>query len=173
VAELQVQDSLKTHPDCSNRIAHVSSLLKTTGSPGAAFLVSEQMFTSLRRTFFADMAEQCLRTGELSRHVYFCLQMLNQDEDWKSYAAFSLIKSFNKLYEHQKTHTIGQLIETENSMFAGEYNSLLRMLDRLTLNDILDINKALSAKYQPLLKDYPPYREELATLNNKLKNQNY
>ena len=133
------RDSLKTHPDCSTRILLLSDSLQKIGLAGRKFLVSETVFNKLKKDFAIEMTEQCYRSNNLSRNLYYSLQMLQVNEN-TYFAVYSIARCLNQLYENQKDHHLGTSIDVENKIYPEDYNLLLRMLNRLKLDELASLN---------------------------------
>jgi Zn-dependent protease with chaperone function len=159
----QEKDSLKTHPDCAKRISLFEAQWTDDGKKRNSFLLNEGKFNELKRQFLYEIMEECYHEDELSRNLYYALALLENEPD-NAYAVFSVVRSFNRLWNLQKNHNLHQSIEKENKSFPANYNVLLRLLDRLRLDEIVSLNKAFAAKYAEQMKTYPGFATELDTL---------
>jgi Zn-dependent protease with chaperone function len=160
----QEKDSLKTHPDCAKRILSFESHWKDDGKNRNSFLVNEEKFNELKRQLFYEIMEECYREDELSRNLYYALDLL-ENEPGNGFAVYSVVRCFNRLWYLQKNHQLLQAVEKEDRSFPGQYNLLLRMLDRLRLDDIVSLNRAFAARYAEQMKAYPGFAAELDTLH--------
>ncbi|MGQ0738103.1 MAG: M48 family metallopeptidase [Bacteroidota bacterium] len=152
------KDSLKTHPDCLKRIALLKdSALKITGRD---FQADEKMFRQLKQDFVPEIVEDVYKNRNISFNLYLSLQML-QEGRHVPLAVYSIARDMNELYKHQKEHQLGLIIETENRRFTEGYNALLRMLYRLRLNEIADLNAAFCSFYSEQMKGYEGFAEEM------------
>src|SRR4030095_11893765 len=133
------KDSLKTHPDCSKRILALMDSVQRIKSVGKKFQVDDNIFNKLKENFFIEMTEQCYRADNLSRNLYFSLLMLQANQH-VPVAVYPVGRCLNKIYESQKKHKLGLMIDTESKNYSTDYNLLLRMLGRLRLDEITDIN---------------------------------
>jgi Zn-dependent protease with chaperone function len=154
------KDSLKTHPDCSKRILLLTDSIEKVGSAGKKFLVDEKVFNELKKDFFAEIIEQCYRNNNLSRNLYYSLLLLQENENIPM-AVYSVARCLNDIYENQKNHTLGLMIDLENKVYAGDYNLLLRMLSRLRLEEIAALNYYFCKEYDEQMKSYPDFEEEM------------
>ena len=164
----QEKDSLKTHPDCAKRILLFEAHWKDDGEKRNSFLVSKEKFNELKRQLYYEIMEECYHEDDLSRNLYYDLTLL-ENEPGNQYAIYSIIQSFNRLWYLQKNHILKQAIEKEDKSLPGQYNLLLRMLDRLRLDEITSLNSSFAARYAEQMKTYPGYAAELDTLK-KIKN---
>jgi len=162
------KDSLKTHPDCSKRILLLTDSLEKARSTGKKFLVDEKVFNELKKDFFAEIIEQCYRNDNLSRNLYYSLLLLQGNENIPM-AVYSVARCLNRIYENQKNHTLGLMIDLENKAFTGDYNLLLRILSRLRLDEIAALNYYFCRQYDEQMKDYPDFIKEMKKIQ-KIKN---
>ena len=153
------KDSLRTHPDCEKRFFLLQdSLLKTDS--GKVFLVNEQLFKKLKKEFFVEMTEQEYRDENLTRNLYYNLLMLQNNENIPL-AIYSVARALNLIYESQKDHRAGLMTEKESRSYPADYNLLLRMIDRLKLEEIADLNYYFCKQYQLQMEGYKGFDEEM------------
>ena len=154
------KDSLKTHPDCAKRIVLLGDSIKTTGNTGKLFQVNEPYFRQLKKDFIAEIAEQCYAGNNLSRNLYYSLSLLQTGEN-VPLTVYSIARCLNKLYEKQQQHTLGLAIDLENKRFPEDYNQLLRLLNKVRLDEIVSINYYFCRQRQELMKNYAGFAEEM------------
>lgn len=158
------KDSLKTHPDCEKRILLFEAHWKDDGKKRPSFLVNEKKFNELKRQLFYEIMEECYREDELSKNLYYALALL-ENEPGNRFAVYSVVRCFNRLWYLQKNHQLQQSIEKEDQSFPPQYNLLLRMLDRLRLDEIVALNNAFAAEHAEQMKTYPGFAAELDILH--------
>ncbi len=152
------RDSLKTHPDCAVRILHLEdSILKTR--QGEKFITNKTLFGQLKKDFFVEMAEQQFKSNNLSRNLYYSLQMLQVGES-TSYAMFAIARDLNIMYESQKNHKLGIITDKETRGYPADYNILLRMLDRLRLEEIAILNYNFCMQHKAEMSGYTGFNDE-------------
>lgn len=149
----QEKDSLKTHPDCKNRISFLSDSLTKYENIGVAFFNDSITFLALQKTFVTEIVEESYRDKRLSKNLYYSLQMMN-DADRKVYASYSVLRCLLSIYEEQQKHTLGKSIDHENKFFSDDYNLLLRMLSRVSLDEIKDIAKAFATLHATTMSEF-------------------
>ena len=154
------KDSLKTHPDCTKRISLLTDSLHAILVSGEEFLVNEKLFKQLKKDFFIEMTEQCYRDKNLSRNLYYSLLLLQSEEN-VPVAVYSVSRCLNQIYDYQKDHKLGSRIDTENKTYPDEYNTLLRMLGRLRLEEIASLNYHFCKQYASLMKGYESFEEQM------------
>jgi hypothetical protein len=106
------------------------------------------------------MTEQCYRDKNLSRNLYYSLLLLQAGENIPV-AVYSVSRCLNQIYDCQKDHKLGSKIDTESKTYPEEYNSLLRMLDRLKLDEIASLNYSFCKQYASLMKGYEGFEEQM------------
>jgi Zn-dependent protease with chaperone function len=151
------KDSLKTHPDCVLRISLLQDSIAKVPA-GNKFLVDENFFYHLKKDFFPEITEQQFREDNLTRNLYYSLLML-QNDDYTSVSIYSIARDLNILYQRQKDHKLGD-IEKETRNYRADYNLLLRMVDRLRLDEIASINYYFCRKYESQMTDDIRFAEE-------------
>lgn len=155
------KDSLKTHPDCSIRIALLDDSIKKVSSPGKKkFIVNENMFNRLKKEFIIEITEQNYKSKNLSRNLYYGLLLL-QNEVEVPMAVYSIARCLNLAYEYTKNHRFGTMIDAESKVYPADYNLLLRMLNRIRLEEIAALNYYFCASYLTAMKDYEGFTEEM------------
>lgn len=158
------KDSLKTHPDCTKRIALVRDSINSAGKSKNLFIVNENSFNQLKKDFINEITEECFKENNLSRNLYYSLQLLEQKEN-TSLAIFSVARCLNMIYEKQQEHKLGLTIDAENKNYSKDYNLLLRMLSRLRLDEIAAINYNFCKQYKEEMKNYSGFAEEIKKAN--------
>lgn len=153
------RDSLKTHPDCEKRIAMLKDSVEQAGS-GKDFLVNESVFYQLKKEFIAEMTEQEFRNKDLGRNLYYNLVLLQSGQNIPL-AVYSIARGLNLAYEYQKNHTLGLWFTAETRGLPEDYNLLLRMLSRLTLQDIAELNYHFCKQYKEEMSEYAGFAEEM------------
>lgn len=139
------KDSLKTHPDCALRISLLKDSINKIPA-GKNFLVDEALFFRLKKDFFPEITEQEFKNENLIRNLYYSLLML-ENGDYTSVAIYSIVRDLNILFEKQKSHKLGD-IEKESRNYSSDYNLLLRMVDRLRLEELASLNYYFCKKYE-------------------------
>ena len=162
-------DSFKTHPDCVVRIATLKDSV-STHTTGKDFLVDENYFQKLKEELLLEMIEHTYQSDNLSRNLYYNLQLLQQQKQ-SNLAAYFIVRDLNKLYEQQKKHKAGLLVDTENKFYAEDYNQLLRLLNRIRLDELAQMTRAFCNRYLSSLKDFQPVVEQI-NIAEKNNNQN-
>lgn len=163
------KDSLKSHPDCSKRIVFLKDSIAGIKMPGKKFLVDENLFRQLKKDFYIEMSEECFHEERLSRYLYYNLQMLQAGENL-SVAIPSIARCFNLMYKKQKEHAVGLSLDAEGKDFPADYNELLRMLNRIRLEEIAAINTRFCKKYEAEMAGNKVFENEMKKANAIINN---
>ncbi len=164
--EKKEKDSLKTHPDCSKRISLLKDSIQSISSAGQKFLIDEALFNGLKKDFLIEMTEQCYRDNNLSRNLYYSLLLLQTKENIPV-AVYSVARNLNTIYELQKKHQLGSKKDTEQKNYSEEYNVLLRMVEKLRLDEIAAINYHFCKQYEEQMKGYAGFAEEMRKIQKQ------
>jgi Zn-dependent protease with chaperone function len=133
-------DSLKTHPDCTKRIALLKDSISLISNASKKYFTSSEVdFTKLKNKIFIESIEYCYDNNQFSRNLYYTLLLLQEKKE-EPFAIYSIARCFNAIYEKQKNHKLGLAIDVENNQYNSDYNLLLKMLSRLSLPEIAAIN---------------------------------
>jgi Zn-dependent protease with chaperone function len=136
----KLEDSLKTHPDCSLRIEVLkTAIAKHNRAAGKKFLIDEATFTQLKATFDYEALEYLYELGMVSRALFNALQMHKHDPS-NPYVVGFIGKCMNRIYKSQKDHELGKIVSLPSPEFDEEYNSLLRIIQNLRLSEIAALN---------------------------------
>ena len=153
------KDSLKTHPDCSVRIGKLKDSISIV-SAGSKFIVDESLFQKLKKDFFIELTEQQFKAKNFGRNLYYSLQVLQSGEN-TPFAVYSIVRCLNNIYTSQKEHMLGIVTDKETRGYDEDYNLLLRMLDRLKLEEIANLSYNFCMQYKGELSLYEGFHEEL------------
>ena len=154
------RDSLKTHPDCTRRIALLDDSMKAMGTVGASYLVDQKIFEQLKSDFLLEMTEQAYRDEELSRNLYYSLLLLQSGRQ-QDYAVYSVARCLNQIYVNQRDHRLGLTIDSEGKSYREDYNLLLRMLSRLRLEELASLNYYFCEGWKEKMRGNKGFEEEM------------
>lgn len=153
------EDSLKTHPDCSKRIAVLKDRVAQYTSPGMRpFVVDEKRFGQLKTGFDFELVEYCFQSKSVSRSLFYALQGLKVYPD-DPYFALMTGKSLNELYAAQKRHELGKITDLPNPRYSEEYNALLRLVQNLRLQEIAALSYHFLKEREAALSNHPEFQK--------------
>jgi Zn-dependent protease with chaperone function len=154
------KDSLKTHPDCTQRIQLLQDSVKPAVA-GKSFLVSETIFRQLQKDFIAEMTEQHYKNSNLGPNLYFSLLLLQSGTN-QPYALYGVARCLNRMYTLQKDHRLGLSMDKEARGYPDDYNLLLRFADKLKLDELAELAYHFCKQHEAAMKAYPVFEKELA-----------
>ena len=148
-------DSLKTHPDCSQRIGLLKAEIDAAPA-GQLFLVDEPFFQQRKKMLLPEIIEFCYQDDQLSRNLFYSLLLL-QDTSLQSYAAFSVVRCLNRLYEKQEAHQVGTSTDQPSADYSEAYNQVLRFIQRVRLSELAQVSFHFSKKYRDWVMAHPSF----------------
>jgi hypothetical protein len=89
------------------------------------------------------------------------------------YAMFAIARDLNIMYESQKNHKLGIITDKETRGYLADYNILLRMLDRLRLEDIANINYNFCMQHKREMSGYTGFNDEFNKAVKQKSQYNY
>lgn len=129
-------DSLKTHPDCTERIKLLTAKANSYNKAGnKKFMVNETLFNQLKSSFDYEIIEYYFKANNISKSLFYAMEMLQSFPD-DAYLHAMVGKCLNGLYNNQKAHTLGLVTDLPNPNFDVEYNQLLYFIQNLRLQEI-------------------------------------
>jgi hypothetical protein len=158
-------DSLKTHPDCPLRVRLITPLVK--GGAGGTFVIDSVKFMQLRERCRYEIIEYAFASDEYTQSLWLALELLQQ-RPADAYAVAQVGRVLNGIYQAQKTHTLGKVVDLPAPYYAENYNSLLQFVENLYLVDIASISFYFLKAHYPELQQYGLFRK---TLEESAKNK--
>jgi hypothetical protein len=172
----KLDDSLKTHPDCQDRIKSITPLVTASANTGQQkFLVSAQQFAQFKKDFAYEIVEHYLASDNLSACLYFAAQQLQSNNN-DPYIIAAIGKLMSRLYIAQKNHRLSSCTQQPSPHNSSNYNNLLQFLQNLYLEEIASINYYFLQQYEQQLVSYEDYVFALTMSkqqNNKPQEQAY
>ncbi|MBI3137587.1 MAG: M48 family metalloprotease [Sphingobacteriales bacterium] len=152
------KDSLRTHPDCPKRIAALEPLVLSFPA-GRDFLVDAAMFNRLKDRFSVEIIEELYQEEQYALNLYYALGLL-QSGRHRDYAVYSVARVLNGLYEAQLNHRFGLVTVKENRVNSANYNLLLRMLDRVRLDELAALAYYFCSQFRQEMAGYTAFETE-------------
>ena len=153
-------DSLKTHPDCKQRIKILEPLVnKYTSANASNDVVNKHEFDSLKNAFSYEIISYAFASKNFTRSFYYTLKLLQKNPD-DSYLIVQVGKILNGFYACQKTHTLGKVIELPAPGNSANYNSLLQFVQNLYLDDYASLSYHYLDQHSEKLNSYAPFKTE-------------
>jgi Peptidase family M48 len=177
VQQEELEDSLKTHPDCPLRMRLIAPLVGTGaggarlggvgagggGASGAgggrrAFVVDSVKFRALVALFRYEVIEYAYVSDEYTESLYLSLKLL-RDRPADVYGVAQVGRVLNGLYQAQKGHTLSKVVDLPSPDYPANYNLLLQFIQNLYLEDLASINYYFLSPYHPQLDYYTTFKK--------------
>jgi len=143
-----LEDSLKTHPDCKVRIEKLRpAVARYSKDNSKKFIVSSDKFWHFRQQFDYEILEFCFEHNEISRCLYYALEMLDAFPD-KTYLHATIGRCLNEIYSRQKAHELGKIVDLPMPEYTEEYNKLLRLIQNIRLREVASLCYYYMKQYQ-------------------------
>lgn len=139
-------DSLKTHPDCLQRIRLMSPNLGSYSNPDNKN-VQTRPYQELIEICDFEMIEGFLFFEDYGRTIYHALKLLNEYPD-NPYLYSVISKCFYLIYYHQMNHDLGGSLDFPDQNQEAEYQELLRFLRKMRLRELAKVNYYFLAKHE-------------------------
>lgn len=153
------EDSLKTHPDCSQRIAVLKDRVAQYTTAGMRpFVVDEARFKQLKTAFDFEIVEYCFQSKSVSRSLFYTLQALAAYPN-DPYLVVMVGKCLNELYTGQKRHELGKITDLPNPHYSEEYNALLHLVQNLRLQEIAALSFHFLKEREAALANDPEFQK--------------
>jgi succinate dehydrogenase flavin-adding protein (antitoxin of CptAB toxin-antitoxin module) len=164
----EIADSLKTHPDCSQRKMAMQFCFNKNPKHGANYLIgNEQRLSAIKKIALFDEATYSKDSNELGFYFY---QLIQNDLLFPSdgYVKSEIFDTMVSICSHQKSHTLYAIVSNQyiSKNDNDEYNKLLKLLDNLSLNEMTQI----ATSYYQNNKSLITASAEAVNKLNKLKN---
>jgi len=146
--EQKEAELLKTHPDCAVRIDRIKEKVnRYYKNNSKRFVVDERMFNELKSAFDYDIIKYYHQHKNISVALFLSLQTLQVYPD-DLYLQTMAGKCLNEIYDRQKNHTLGTVIDLPNPEFNKSYNSFLHFLQNLRLPEVAALSYYFLLQYQ-------------------------
>ena len=147
------KDSLKTHPDCAQRIARLRGTVNGLATAGRKSPVDPAFFDSLRTRFDYGIIQAAFDNQQVSRSLYLALRMLGEKPD-ELWLRVMVSRCMNEIHQRQKEHVLGRYVDLPGPEYNEAYNELLHLIQNTRLRELAVIS------YQQLL----PYRTQVEAI---------
>jgi predicted Zn-dependent protease len=173
----ELEDSLKTHPACKDRIRVLTPLVKGysssrgtssasgyTSAKGASsanalkFIVDSSKFEKLKNIFRYETVEYAYVSDNYTRSLFLTLELL-QANTMDAYLVTQVGRILNGIYSAQKAHTLSRVADLPSPDYRSNYNLLLQFIQNLYLENIAAINYHYLSAYHPQMDYYGPFKE--------------
>jgi Zn-dependent protease with chaperone function len=144
-------DSLKTHPDCTKRIALLQSKFDISKINKAYFVVADSLrFRQLQTVFDFEIIDYSYMHKSVSRSLYYSMQML-QYFPGNAYLVANIGRCLNTMYKGQKNHELGKITDIPSPANEKKYDQFLKFIQKIRLGDIAAFSYYYLRGYQEKL----------------------
>lgn len=144
-------DSLKTHPDCQDRIIKLKSVIPFNFKTDQVNIQNEIQFESLTRIADFEMVASTYELGNYGRALFYCLQLLEKYPD-NAWLHATVGISFFDIYVAQENHELREYVDLPSKKYNADYRQLMQFIQNLRLKEIANISyfylKNKEAKYE-------------------------
>ncbi len=159
----QLDDSMKTHPDCKLRIKILEPTVKKYQPVNTQKnIVNPAQFEAFKKTFSYEIIEYTYSLNNYTRSLYHTLELL-ETKPADPFLVAQVGKIFNAFYDATKAHKLSKLIDLPSPHYPSNYNLLLQFVQNLYAEDFASISYNYLKQYQPVLDYYQPYTMALNT----------
>jgi len=133
-------DSLRTHPDCDERVSFLVNKFKITGEPEQVDL---KKYRDIKKEAEKESILNLFFIEEYGKSLYFTLIALKKTEN-DPFLRKMMYENLIKISDSRNTYTLNKYLETENPTFTDSYNqylSFIRNIRKKELNQIIDYFK--------------------------------
>jgi Zn-dependent protease with chaperone function len=156
-------DSLKTHPDCLQRIEQLRKRVNSYYKPSSKKSpVDEAKFRQLKTQFDYEIIEHSYQSDQVSLALYLALQMLHAYPD-DVYLNTMVGKCMNQIYTKQKAHELNTIAGLPNTKEKDQYNLLLQFIQNLRLADIAELSYNFLKQKEAMFSSDTAFMAELRT----------
>lgn len=154
--DAELEDSLKTHPDCKARIV----LLEPMIVPGKQnYVINREKFDTLKQTFKYEIVEYAFVSDNYTYSLYAALKLLQQYPQ-DPYLVTQIGRVMNGCFAAQKSHTLGKYIELPAPYQPANYNTLLQFVQNLYVEDFAGIGFNYLKGHATKLSGYSGFQKE-------------
>lgn len=132
------RDSLKTHPDCPQRIALTQAQLAALGEhpEGKDFIQPKERFLQLQNWSQYEVIEGLYDRGEYGRTLFRSLVLLTERPE-DAYLNAMTVKSLYEICQYQRNHQLRLVLDLPNPEFSKEYNRFLKFANQFRVSDLV------------------------------------
>ncbi len=164
-------DSVKTHPDCKQRIKALDPLVRALNNDNASKnIVDPSKFAVLKNKFQYEVIEYAFSSNNYTKSLQYAIELL-QAHPSDPYLIAQTGKIFNSFYDAQKKHTLSKVVDLPSPYFEHNYNQLLQFVQNLYLENFASINYYFLKPYETSLEYYKEFKDSY-TKCLQLKNNN-
>lgn len=153
----ELEDSLKTHPDCKLRIKTLEPMVKRYQPGTATGAAPSAAFEQLKKSFPYEIIAFAFTVDNYTRSLYYTLELMQQ-KPGDPFLVAHTGKLLNSFFAAQKAHTLSKFIEFPSPDQPSNYNLLLQFVQNLYSENFASISYHFLKAYHPTLDHYEPFK---------------
>jgi predicted Zn-dependent protease len=150
-----MEDSLKTHPDCSRRLVALRPMIRPGGSP---FAIDSARFILLQDRFRYEAIEYAFVSDRYTESLFLALQLL-ETKPGDVFLVSQTGRILNAMYAAQKAHRLGKVIDLPSPDHPENYDLLLQWVQNLHVEDIAAVSYYYLKRFHPAMDYYPGFKQ--------------
>jgi hypothetical protein len=140
-----LQDSLKTHPDCSARIAKLKYLETTLAdADSVGFGEPSASYTPIQKQASFELIESYIYMGNLGRAFYQCVHLINIYPN-DTYLNAAMARVLAQIAWLKKERKMGVHVSNTGNEYTSSYNEVLRCLWNMSAKDCIALSEQFMA----------------------------
>lgn len=156
----EIADSMKTHPDCSQRIKYITPLVKKYETSPGLLDMNRATFMELQNIFRYEVVEYAYQRDDYTKSLYYTIGLLQKNPD-DAYLVTRVGMILNQFYLASKNHILGKVVEQPAPYKEANYNLLLQFVQNLYRDDYAAISYHYLDSYKEKFSEYQPYTNTL------------
>ncbi len=165
--EKELEDSMKTHPDCKARIKALHGVVSSNiNASRLTNPVNQPLFKQIQKWAPYQIIDYYYKNKLYCPALYQSLELIEK-ENINNKVVCSVGCIFNELYAAQKKHQLGNYIEMPAPGYSKDYNTLLQFVNNLYLEDYAGIGFHFLSRYQ---QQYSSDKDFQSAYSNSQKN---
>lgn len=151
-------DSLKTHPDCQNRIDALTVAVQAHQQNSSEFMIDAVSFETLRKRFHYEVVKFSYESKNYSRSLFQAIQLL-EIKPADPLALLEISKSLSGIYDALKMHRLSRETDLPAPHQSAEYNTLCQFIQNSYSENVAALNYHFLLKYKNRLSGEPTYQK--------------
>jgi len=148
--EVSNNDSLKSHPDISQRVINLTSIANSLGDKTQNLHKKEQ--TNLLTNTNLDLAfiDSWINRNDYGCALFFSLKQLQVEQE-NTLLLSRIGELLDKVYEAQKSHELHKFVATPSNNQEASYTEFLTFLNRIRLSEFKKLIHKFHYRYAELM----------------------
>lgn len=159
----EMNDSLKTHPDCKKRIIEIKKLQQNKsqfGNNNHKNLNSAQEFESFSKSFKLEVIESAYQNNNHAAALFYAFKVLDSTQI-QPFIVVKIGKIFKDFYTYQQRHELGNIALMPSPQYPKDFNLLLQFIQNIELEDYKKIGYYFLKSFQHQLATNSSYQNQL------------